>query len=463
MKIDIIESESTERINFVGVNFKENVSLSQRYTDYLKQSTETDTDRLMIADKDCVLVAAKTLSNSSSQKDPLDCLTALQLRNGFARSSGRMFAGHYVTRGEEEFLLQLQHTLPSQSKVRVHCYPSKYTKKLLDQLDQSQVLKENDVEITPTNPTHLLVAVSIQERIWWGVFTEEEYKGSIARPGDGDRDHVFSINFNKAQAKIAEALQLLDGEEERFVFDSQLLVVDVGAAPGGWSAYLANLPQVSVVAVDPAELDSELLLLSNLRHLKNKAEDVVTTSKKICSNQTIPTSVLSAIDTPATASDTPGEPNGNTADGIGAGQPEVARQWNGGGVSSEDQTNGNASPGVEDGYAGEEDEPSLLAQAGEQLVGPNWKDQYRLLVCDANLDVRDSVRELVLPLTKDLAPGALVVVTLKLGRRVGEAGVVRKVGAVRDLLTTGGFTDFRCDWLFANSKNERTVIARKPL
>ena len=67
------------------------------------------------------------------------------------------------------------------------------------------------------------------------------------------------------------------------------------------------------------------------------------------------------------------------------------------------------------------------------------------------------------PWTQDLAPGALVIVTLKLGRRVGEAGVVRKVGAVRDLLTAGGFTNFRCDWLFANSKNERTVIARKPL
>ena len=42
MKIDIIESESTERINFVGVNFKENVSLSQRYTDYLKQVSRVD-------------------------------------------------------------------------------------------------------------------------------------------------------------------------------------------------------------------------------------------------------------------------------------------------------------------------------------------------------------------------------------------------------------------------------------
>ena len=42
MKVDILESETTERINFVGVNFKENVSLSQRYSDYLKQVLRVD-------------------------------------------------------------------------------------------------------------------------------------------------------------------------------------------------------------------------------------------------------------------------------------------------------------------------------------------------------------------------------------------------------------------------------------
>ena len=88
---------------------------------------------------------------------------------------------------------------------------------------------------------------------------------------------------------------------------------------------------------------------------------------------------------------------------------------------------------------------------------------FRLLVCDANLDVRDSVRDLVLPLCAALVPGALVIITLKLGRRVGEQGVQRKVTAAKDLLSAAGIQAFRSVWLFSNSKNERTVIARKTL
>ena len=38
--------------------------------------------------------------------------------------------------------------------------------------------------------------------------------------------------------------QLLSETEKKFLFDKELLVVDVGAAPGGWSAYLAALSQV---------------------------------------------------------------------------------------------------------------------------------------------------------------------------------------------------------------------------
>ena len=88
----------------------------------------------------------------------------------------------------------------------------------------------------------------------------------------------------------------------------------------------------------------------------------------------------------------------------------------------------------------------------------------RLLICDANLDVRDSVRDLVLPLTSDLLPGGILVITLKLGRRVGEEGILRKVEAVKRLLITAGIEEvsIRTVWLFSNSKNERTVLARKP-
>ena len=39
----------------------------------------------------------------------------------------------------------------------------------------------------------------------------------------------------------------------------------------------------------------------------------------------------------------------------------------------------------------------ILAEAANKLVGESWRDKLRLLMCDANLDIRDSLRELVLP------------------------------------------------------------------
>ncbi|XP_023323698.1 uncharacterized protein LOC111697802 [Eurytemora carolleeae] len=373
------DKEKTQEINFVGVNFKENISLSKRYEDYLIQNESTNPDILLSLYPDCVVIGTPL--------DPLLALDNLNQRNGFSRCSGRIFAGNYLTQGEDQFLLEIQDILPLNSRVRVHCYPPTYSKQLLDNLDLSKVLKENSVLITPSTPTHLLVALLLDNsRVCWGVYTDTEYKERIARPGDGDPNHVFSINFNKAQAKIAESVQLLSETEKKFLFDEELLVVDVGAAPGGWSAYLAALSQVSVISVDPAELEPNLLNLPNLRHLKLKAEDVV------------------------------------------------------GGC------------------------PTPLQVSAAQLCGENWTRKYRLLICDANLDVRDSVRDLVLPLTSDLLPGGILVITLKLGRRVGEEGILRKVEAVKRLLITAGIEEvsIRTVWLFSNSKNERTVLARKP-
>ena len=43
--------------------------------------------------------------------------------------------------------------------------------------------------------------------------------------------------------KIAEAVQLLSVEESEAVFADDLLAVDVGAAPGGGTGYLANYNQ----------------------------------------------------------------------------------------------------------------------------------------------------------------------------------------------------------------------------
>ena len=84
-------------------------------------------------------------------------------------------------------------------------------------------------------------------------------------------------------------------------------------------------------------------------------------------------------------------------------------------------------------------------------------------MCDANMDIRGTLRELVLPLAQYLCSNGIMIVTLKLGRRVGVDGIERKVESANKLLIEAGFnpTLIKVEWLFGNSKNERTIFARK--
>ena len=43
-------------------------------------------------------------------------------------------------------------------------------------------------------------------------------RSAISRPGDGDRSPVFDLNFNRAELKIAECLQLLDKATTHHLF-----------------------------------------------------------------------------------------------------------------------------------------------------------------------------------------------------------------------------------------------------
>ena len=59
-------------------------------------------------------------------------------------------------------------------------------------------------------------------------------------------------------------------------------------------------------------------------------------------------------------------------------------------------------------------------------------------MCDANLDVRDSVRDLVTPLAQRMSAAGIAIITLKLGRRVGKHGIERNI-AKRNLENKKGF------------------------
>jgi len=380
---------TTKNLNLVGVSFWENPSLSARYNSYMKTSPFTCPSTLFFSSTSCVVVA----TTNNATMDPLTVLASLSSRNGFSRCSGRMFVMEKMTEGLGAFFEELVNYLPTNSVIRTHAHPKDFTQNILDYIDSCEVFKLNNVSSCPTDFTHLLCAVLLDnERVGWGLYTMEQYRDTISRPGDGDRSPNFELNFNRAELKIAEAVQLLSVKERQFVFEDDLLAVDVGAAPGGWTGYLAQHAQreigagdVTVLAIDPAQLDSQVDSLENVVHLQHKAEEV-----------------------------------------------------------------------SKDGGA-------MLERNGLKMVGEKWKDKFRLLVCDANMDIRDTLRELVLPLAEFLAPGGMVVVTIKLGRRVGVDGIARKVESAHKMLEERGFRrdSIRVHWLFGNSKNERTIYAVK--
>ena len=291
------------------------------------------------------------------------------------------------------FYQELRQTLPSNVVLRLHAHPQHFPADILDFIDEEPHFSSRGISCSPTGFSHVLVAVRTseerrEERVCWGLYTADQYRHSISRPGDGERLPTFELNFNRAELKIAEALQLLSQEETLHIFPPSdppdpLLVVDVGAAPGGWTGFLArHSPTVSVLAVDPSVLSPAVSSLSRVTHLQCKAELL-------------------------------------TAD--------------------------------------------RLAREASAMVGPRWASNLRLIVCDANLDIRDTLRELVLPLASFLPARGVLIVTLKLGRRVGEEGITRKVSSAMELLTKAGFPhqSIRVEWLFGNSKNERTIFAIK--
>ncbi|CAG9461644.1 unnamed protein product [Pedinophyceae sp. YPF-701] len=71
----------------------------------------------------------------------------------------------------------------------------------------------------------------------------------------------------KAAAKIEEAFAFAGAAEDLDAANA----IDIGAAPGAWTQYLARTCR-RVVAIDPAELSPEVLALPNVVHAKKRVE-----------------------------------------------------------------------------------------------------------------------------------------------------------------------------------------------
>ena len=223
------------------------------------------------------------------QEDPLVVLEALSRRHGFQRCSGRLFATEYLSSGINNFYKDIKQRLPDNVVLRTHVHPQEFTKEILDYIDADSDCSQRNIICSPTNFSHVLVAVRMtrgseddaDDLIGWGLYGLDQYKSVISRPGDGDRLPTFDLNFNRAELKLAEALQLLSPAVSEALFSRPLLALDVGASPGGWTRVLATSKEptrdpghVSVLAIDPGELRESVRSLSCVRHLACKAEAV---------------------------------------------------------------------------------------------------------------------------------------------------------------------------------------------
>jgi len=116
------------------------------------------------------------------------------------------------------------------------------------------------------NPKKMVIVQIFQDLAFAGV---AEAENVLVKPIRVFRKYAKGERpFTRAEHKIKEAIDAFDIEIRK-----DFEVLDVGAAPGGWTKVLSSLAK-RVVAVDPADLDPEVASFPNVVHLKCRAEQI---------------------------------------------------------------------------------------------------------------------------------------------------------------------------------------------
>ncbi len=123
--------------------------------------------------------------------------------------------------------------------------------------DQLLAMLEEHVELSPTHFTRVLYVLRIQDVYYYGIFPREVFFRKKERPFEP---------ICGAYYKIEEAIQRFN-----IPVSKTWNVLDIGAAPGGWSQYLCGRT-AKVIAVDPANLQ---IKEPNVVHIHDKFESVI--------------------------------------------------------------------------------------------------------------------------------------------------------------------------------------------
>ena len=117
-----------------------------------------------------------------------------------------------------------------------------------------------------------IISIVVKERAYLGISSPEENLSDWA--GGRIRFHKGEEQISRAEFKLEEAIKCMNVQ-----ILPQSRVLDLGAAPGGWSR-IALERGAEVTAVDPAELDKRLKGRPGLKHIQDTAQNFVKRSEQ---------------------------------------------------------------------------------------------------------------------------------------------------------------------------------------
>ncbi|CAM9236213.1 unnamed protein product [Ectocarpus sp. 6 AP-2014] len=246
--------------------------------------------------------------------------------------------------------------------------------------------------------THVLSLVFARGAFLWGLAQAATHGRSII---DNNNENTAVC---RAYYKIKEVTSRAD-----LSFSEDWTAIDIGAAPGGWTSFLASKCR-RVLSVDPAELDPAVLALPNVVHVQKLIEAAKGTLLD-----------LLAEDAPAHERESRGGEGEERDDGGG----RTHDGWLSGGGSFTPEASSLGSrltPGGPVASAGSADTAGEASSTGAngRPTAPGKSQGAELLVSDMNAEPAVVADVLLSAMSAGLArPGALLVATFKdfCGRR----------------------------------------------
>ena len=163
-------------------------------------------------------------------------------------------------------------------RARLFCFPKSLEAELADAIEARRDGSAPSVELSKGSPTHLLSAVyvfgcmylSVESAVdspsaLWGVPSER--RGALREGGAA---------VCRAEHKLREVAARADVFSTCLATEGPHCAIDVGAAPGGWTKALLEMPSVRhVYAVDPGDLDEASLPAGRYTHMRMRDTEAV--------------------------------------------------------------------------------------------------------------------------------------------------------------------------------------------